>query len=312
MSFAYYIHTNEPSWLDNNPETPWYIDRIFNGNYQGNSYPNSNVNVAILDSGIDSSHPELNGQVTWSYDATGGNNVTDATGHGTQVAGVIGAKENGQGIVGVNPNANLYSIKVLSGPDNVGDWDWLSNGIYAAVRGPDGIVGTADDANVISMSLESNGEMPPPSVHDAITYAYNHNVALVAAAGNSGDNNPSTNEITWPAAYPEVIAVGATYANDSITSFSDSAPYIELVAPGYNIPSTYLNGGYVIGSGTSLAAPQVAGIISLLISQYGHLPIGTFNDMNTLTIRGLLHSSAFDLGPTGYDNAYGYGLVQFN
>ena len=250
-------------------ELGWGVDRVFDGNYHGNDALAKPVNIAILDTGIDTSNPELAGHVTWQYDATGHNNVVDETGHGTAVAGIISASYNGIGTAGVATHATLYSVKVLDGPNGQGEWNWLSDGIYAAVAGPDGIVGTHDDANIISMSLESQGEVPPTYVHDAVNWALAHGVILVAAAGNSGDGNLRTTEITYPAAYPGVIAVGATGMNDQPTSWSNSASYVRLYAPGDNIITTYINDQYIIGSGTSLAVPFVSGLLAYYVANGG-------------------------------------------
>jgi subtilisin family serine protease len=258
-----------PSWFDWNMETGWGVDRVFNGDYHGADALAKPVHIAILDTGIDANNPELAGKVSWVTDATGLNNPADEAGHGTAVAGIIGADYNGYGIAGVATHADLYSVKVLAGADSQGEWNWLSDGIYAAVKGPDGIVGTSDDANIISMSLESNGELPPAYVHDAIAWASAQGVVLVAAAGNNGDGNLRTTEQTWPAAYPEVIAVGASNVHDQPTSWSDSASYVKLYAPGENIVTTYINDQYIIGSGTSLAVPFVSGILAHYLADGG-------------------------------------------
>jgi subtilisin family serine protease len=258
-----------PSWFIWNMELGWGVDRVFDGSYHGDDALAKPVNIAILDTGIDVNNPELTGRVSWQYDATGQNNVADETGHGTAVAGIIGAAYNGMGIAGVATHANLYSVKVLSGPNGEGEWNWLSNGIYAAVAGPDGIVGTHDDANIISMSLESQGEVPPTYVQTAVNWALAHGTILVAAAGNSGDGNLKTNEITYPAAYPGVIAVGATNMHDQPTSWSNSASYVKLYAPGDNIITTYIDNQYIIGSGTSLAVPFVSGILAHYVANGG-------------------------------------------
>ncbi len=256
-------------------ELTWGVDRVFDGNYQGNKPLAKNVNIAILDTGIDGNNPELAGRVAWNYDATGHNNPADQVGHGTAVAGIIGAAYNGYGIAGVATHATLYNVKVL-GANGEGDWSWLAKGIYAAVAGPDGIVGTKDDANIISMSLDSQGEMPPAYVQTAIDFALAHGVILVAAAGNQGDGNFKTNEITWPAAYPGVIAVGASNIHDQATNWTDSAPYVNLYAPGENIVTTYINNEYIIGSGTSLAVPFVSGLLAFYVANGGS-PSNAYN-----------------------------------
>ncbi len=292
-------------------EVPWGVSRLYNGNYFGDEFEDSKVQVAILDTGVDLTHPDLADNVKWTYDATGGDDPSDETGHGTHVAGIIGAVKDDAGVAGMFSNVELYSIKVIRGEEMMGDDQWVADGIIAAVKGPDGIIGTEDDADVINMSFDSGGEEPPEFVHDAIKLAYDNGVVLVAAAGNDGDNDPSTSEITWPAAYPEVIAVGATSFYDTLAFFSNTGDFVEVVAPGDFIYSTFLDGGYAVWSGTSMAAPHVAGFVAVLIAMYGKLPVGNFGDMGTNTIRGLLHSLALDLGTEGLDPAYGYGIVQF-
>lgn len=257
------------SWSDFNPETSWGVDRVFNGEYKGNSEFSSRVQIAILDTGIDGNHPELQGKISWSVDATGQNNPVDEVGHGTAVAGIIGAEFNGYGVAGVATNAEIYSVKVLAGEDSIGEWEWLANGIYLAVQGPDGIVGTSDDAEIISMSLDSNGEVPPALVYDAVKWAYDLGVILVSAAGNDGDGSFKTNEISWPAAYPEVIAVGSSNIFDKYSDFSNTARFITFVAPGEYISTTFLDNQYLVGSGTSLSVPFISGIISHFLANGG-------------------------------------------
>ncbi len=293
-------------WQDDDPETPWGIERVFNGNYDGDQFTTS-VQVAILDSGIDLDHPDLAPNIAWAVDATGGGNPNDLNGHGTHVAGTIGAIRDSAGVVGMYANVELYAIKVL-GASGSGDWADLVTAIYLACQGPDGIEGNEDDADVISMSLGASSA--PTEVHDAIIHAYNLGIVLVAAAGNEGDGDPSTEEISYPAYYPEVIAVGATDKDDSIASFSNTGSYLEVAAPGVSVYSTYKNGGYDTLSGTSMACPHVSGLVALIIAINGKMPVGTFDDTSTSTIRGYLHSTALDLGPAGWDTAYGWGLIQ--
>ncbi len=294
-------------WQDSDPETPWGIERVFNGNYYGDQYTTA-VQVAILDTGIDLDHPDLQANIKWAVDATGRGSPDDKNGHGTHVAGTIGAVRNNDGVVGMYANVEIYAIKVL-GNGGSGDWSWFIQGLEYAMQGPDGIKGTADDADVISMSLGASSD-PGVDVHNKIIEAYNMGIVLVAAAGNEGDGDGTTDEYSWPAAYDEVISVGATQQDDTITSFSNSGPHVEVVAPGYQIYSTYRNGGYDTLSGTSMATPHVSGLIALFIAINGKLPVGTFSDMDATTIRGWLHSNALDLGTTGWDPVFGYGLIQ--
>ena len=286
-------------WEDNDPETPWGIERVFNGNYYGDQYTAA-VQVAILDTGIDLDHPDLAPNIAWTYDATGKGGVDDKNGHGTHVAGTIGAIRDNSGVVGMYANVQIYAIKVL-GNGGSGNWDWFIAGLDAAMRGPDGVKGTEDDADVISMSLGASSD-PGPAVHDKIIEAYNMGIVLVAAAGNDGDGDGTTDEYSWPAAYDEVIAVGATTKDDTIASFSNSGPFVEVVAPGYQIYSTYKGGGYDTLSGTSMATPHVSGLIALYIAMNGK--------QSPDTIRNWLHQNALDLGDPGWDPVYGYGLIQ--
>ena len=302
-----------PQWFSNNNQITWNVARVLNGHSIASQSQTTNhaINVAILDTGINATNPELAGQVKWAYDATGHNNPYDSNGHGTSIANVLAALPAGNGLTGVDSNVNIYSVKVLDGQNGSGTWNWFAKGIYAAVAGPDGIVGTVDDANIISMSFDSLGEVPPQSVANAVQYAYNHGVVLVAAAGNEGTGH-HTSVITYPAAYPQVIAVGATGFDNHLLYYSNVGNYIELVAPGNMIPTIFPNDSYGFGSGTSYAVPQVVGIIALIMAQYGHLPIGNLNSHGYNTIRGILNSWAYDLGSHGYDPNYGYGLVQFD
>ena len=286
-------------WQDNDPETPWGIERIFNGNYFGDQYTTS-VQVAILDTGIDLDHPDLVANIAWAVDATGNNNPDDKNGHGTHVAGTIGAVRDNNGVVGVYANVEIYAIKVL-GNGGSGQWDWLINGIQLAMEGPDGIKGTTDDADVISMSLGASSD-PGTAVHNAIIEAYNAGITLVAAAGNEGDGDPTTDEYSWPAAYDEVIAVGATDKDDNIASFSNSGPFLEFAAPGVSVYSTYKNGGYDTLSGTSMATPHVSGLVALYLAMGG--------TRDPTAVRDYLKSNALDLGPAGWDPEFGYGLIQ--
>lgn len=286
-------------WEDSDPETPWGIERVYNGNYYGDQYTTA-VQVAILDTGIDLDHPDLQPNIHWAVDANGGNSVDDKNGHGTHVAGTIGAIRDNNGVVGMYANVQLYAIKVL-GNGGSGSWDDLITGLDLAMRGPDGIVGTEDDADVVSMSLGASSD-PGDAVHNKIIELYNAGITLVAAAGNDGDGDPSTTELGYPAAYPEVIAVASTDKDDGISSFSNTGAYIDFAAPGRSVYSTYKNGGYDTLSGTSMACPHVSGMVALFLAMGGARDPSAAYDW--------LKSNALDLGPAGHDTGYGWGLIQ--
>jgi len=305
-------------------EIPWGIERVKAPDVWSTTTGASNgvIEVAILDTGIDWDHPDLKDNIAWGVSTIGGEVSTDpadwydGNGHGTHVAGTIAALNNDIGVVGVAPNVEIYAIKVLNDRGS-GTYTDIAMGIEQALLGPDGvldkdndgiIVGDPDDdaAEVISMSL--GGPSDDEYLHDMIKAAYNYGVVIVAASGNEGDDQPS-----YPAIYPEVIAVGATDSNDNVASFSNLQP--EVTAPGVYIPSTYPNDSYETLSGTSMATPHVSGVVALIqaayYNKYGKvLPVGTFDDKNTNTVRGILHVTADDLGDAGWDIYYGYGIVR--
>lgn len=304
------------------PQTiPWGIERIKAPDaWQITAGASDGViEVAILDTGIDYDHPDLQDNIKWGISVLRGRISTnprsyiDRNGHGTHVAGTIAALNNDIGVVGVAPEVEIYAIKVL-GNGGIGSWSDLILGIEQALLGPDGvldadgdgiIVGDPDDdaAEVISMSL--GGSSAPDSVHDAISEAYQLGVVLVAAAGNEGAEYPS-----YPAVYLEVIAVGATDMDDQVPSWSNRHP--EIVAPGVDILSTYPDNTYKELSGTSMAAPHVSGVVALIQAVYYNnygtvLPVGTEDDLTTDTVRGILHTTADNIGDSIF---YGYGIVR--
>ncbi len=302
---------------------PWGILRIKANDAWNYGYnPSGVIEVAVIDTGVDYNHPDLTGTVVWGVRVFSGfifsNPIfyRDINGHGTHVAGTIAAINNSFGVVGVAPSVEIYAIKAI---DDSGS-GWISDiiiGIEQALLGPDGIldsdndgvvVGDPDDdaAEIISMSF--GGTTYVKAFHDAIKYAHSLGVAFVAAAGNDSGSFPN-----YPAAYPEVISVGATDPSDEIAYFSNIG--VELVAPGVGIVSTYPGGRYATLSGTSMAAPHVTGVIALIQTvhymAYGNiLPVGTETDMTNTTIRGILHITAEDLGDPGYDFYYGYGIIR--
>jgi serine protease len=251
----------------------------------------SGVTVAVIDSGVDASNPDLAGHVLTGYNVmTGKTGVsTDAFGHGTHVAGTIAAATgNGIGVASTAPDAKILPIKVL-GDDGKGFMSDTATGIiYAADHG----------ANVINMSLGATAQVA--AVTNAIAYARSKGVVVVAAAGNyRADGSPTT----WPGADPGVIAVAATDANDKVAGFSNAGSYVDVAAPGVNIASTYpvALGSYSFLSGTSMASPHVAAVAALIEA---YRP-GLSPDQ----VEKAIESSALDLGSPGRDNDYGYGRV---
>ncbi|MED1468433.1 S8 family peptidase [Bacillus salipaludis] len=216
------------------------------------------ITVAILDTGCDTDHPDLQNRIIGGRNFTqddGGNPAIfeDYNGHGTHVAGTIAATINHTGVAGVAPEANLLILKVL-GKDGSGQYDWIINAIHYAIE---------QKVDIISMSL--GGPTDVKELHDAIKEAVlNHQILVVCAAGNEGDGDSTTDEFAFPGSYNEVISVGAVDLNRHSSYFTNSNNEVDLVAPGEKITSTYLNGTYATLSGTSMATPHVSGALALL------------------------------------------------
>jgi major intracellular serine protease len=215
------------------------------------------ITIAILDTGCDLTHPELKDRIIGGRNFTNDDNgnieiFRDYNGHGTHVAGTIAASRNVKGVVGVAPEANLLIIKVLD-RNGSGQYDWIINGISYAIE---------QKVDIISMSL--GGPADVPELHEVIQKAVANNILVVCAAGNEGDGQDSTEELAYPGSYNEVISVGAINLERKISDFSNSNKEVDLVAPGENILSTYLNGRYAKLSGTSMATPHVAGALAII------------------------------------------------
>ena len=206
---------------------------------------------------------------------------TDATGHGTSVAGIICAEDNGAGITGMNPHVELYSAKVLS-EGNKAPVSRVVEGIYWAIE---------NKVHILNMSFSTPDDSQ--ILRKAVEDAYQAGILMIAAAGNNG-------QVEYPAAYPQVIAVGSVNAEGKAAEKSASGDELEFVAPGEKVTSTGLLHGTIVQSGTSLAAPHVAGVASLLWQK----DITVTADF----IRGLLKESA---NPCGDAEQYGEGLVDY-
>jgi thermitase len=214
------------------------------------------VLVAVVDTGIDYHHPDLAANyVALGYDwVNGAADPMDDTGHGTHCAGIIAATiGNSVGIAGL-AQVHIMAEKVLDSQGE-GYSDWIAEGIIHAVD---------QGAKIISISFGDyeNSQV----IYDAIKYAYDAGVLLVAAAGNYNSDLEF-----YPASYDEVIAVTATDANDTKASFSDFGNWVELAAPGVDVYSTYLNDDYETLSGASMACPHVSGLAALVMSAYANI-----------------------------------------
>lgn len=260
------------------------------------------VAVAVLDTGIDYRHPQLSGRVVYCintlgtrlYKGTDLSKCADRNGHGTHVAGIIAASLDNVGVAGVAPKVRLVAVKVLSDSGS-GYYSDIAEGIVEAVKA---------GVKILSMSL--GGSSDASVLRDASYWAYQQGAVQVVAAGNSGDGNPSTNNVGYPARYSWVIAVAAVDQNYAIPAWSSDGPEVDVAAPGVNILSTYPGGRYAYMSGTSMATPHVTGVVALVQavrSAYGFRPLTPDEVYQVLT------STAKDIGPADFDVFSGYGLV---
>lgn len=231
-----------------------------------NGYTGEGVVIAVLDTGCESNHVELREQIldgqNFTTDDQGDpTSYEDYNGHGTHVCGTICASKNDNGVVGVAPNAKLLVVKVLT-EKGYGETKWVIEGIRYAMkwRGPKN-----EKVRIISMSLGSSEDNP--ELHKKIQEAINSNILVVCAAGNEGDGNHETNEYAYPGAYPEVVQVGSVNLQKKISVFSNTNTEVDLVAPGEEILSTYLNNEYAVLSGTSMATPHISAAAALIIQQ---------------------------------------------
>ncbi len=270
---------------------PWGVDRI-DAELVHPYNKGTGVKVAIIDTGIDYTHSDLDGNYKGGYNFVSGNaDPKDDNGHGTHVAGTVAAENNGFGVIGVAPEASLYAVKVL---------DSTGSGTFSnVIAGIDWSVNNG--MQVISMSLGANeGSI---SLKNAVDNAYSSGVVVVAAAGNDGNSAGTTDTVDYPARYDSVIAVAATDSSNTRASFSSTGPAVEVSAPGVSVYST-IPGGYGYKSGTSMATPHVTGTAALIIASNPNL--------TNVEVRQILRNTSTDLGDPGNDIKYGYGLINAN
>jgi thermitase len=263
----------------------WDLDSI-NAPQAWNKTLGKGVRVAVVDSGIEGDHPDLKSKIAIQKDLLNNDDVAnDDVGHGTHVAGTIGAAtNNGRGVAAVCPACKLLVAKV-GNSSGIFDAD-KAQGIYWSVN---------NRASAINLSL--GGRRNSSALEHAVDYAWNHDVVVVASAGNEDTDAPS-----YPAAYKHVISVSATDRQNRKATFSNYGSTIDVAAPGVDILSTLPNGRYDTESGTSMASPHVAALAGLLASQ----------DRSALKIRRRIQSTATDIGAEGRDKFFGSGLIDAN
>jgi len=287
----------------------------------GSGYTGQDITIAILDTGIDETHPDLDDlddnpgttdpkvlvEVNFTDDPT----TDDGYGHGTHCASI--AAGTGDTYTGVAPGAWLYNVKVLNSYGS-GAWSWIISGIEYATLGPDGTAGTGDEADVISMSLGGTGTDGTDPVSQAVNWAVDQGVVVAISAGNGGADYFTLGS---PGVANEVITVGATDKSDVIAGFSSRGPTIDfrvkpdVVAPGVNIVAARASGTsmgspvndyYTSAGGTSMAAPHVAGAAALILEANPTIPLGWDSPK---FVKNTLMANAIGLGYDVYTQGAG-------
>ncbi|MFV0318134.1 MAG: S8 family serine peptidase [Microthrixaceae bacterium] len=251
------------------------------------------IDIAVLDTGVDRTHPDLAGHTTTGGSSLGGQGSvvpggggTDPHGHGTHVAGIAAATaDNSTGIAGVAPDATIIPVRVLDASGSGFNVDVAAGITWAADAG----------AEVINLSL--GGPNQAASVANAIAYATSKGVVVVAAAGNGGVNGAPQ----YPGADNRTIAVASVDSNLAVSTFSTRGNYVDIAAPGGSILSTVPGALYTTKSGTSMATPFISGVVALTL--------GTHPTLNPDQVRQRIMDTARETGPIGHDPAYGAGIV---
>jgi len=279
----------------NIPGTPWALQRVLLPQLWSFA-TGKGVTVAVIDTGVDDTNPQLRGAVTGGKNfltSESGNSLTDPDGHGTMVAGIIAARPaSGTGFVGLAPDADILSLRQN---DSQGDGTitTLTAAVNAAVDAKVGVIN-------ISQDVTTNGRpvpvTPDSGLAHAIARAIAANIVVVAAAGNEGLSLP-----TYPASLPGVLGVGASDRNDERDSdFSESGSSVLVAAPGVDMVSTVPGGGQCVDSGTSFAAPYVAAVAALLRQAH--------RDWTVAQIDARIEQTAQRTDP-GWNAFIGWGVV---
>jgi thermitase len=279
-----YNYLREPYFMPNDPRlaNQWGLTSTrFGGAW--NAAKGGGAKVAIVDSGVYSQHPDI-GRIIAQRDFVEGDAVADDdNGHGTHVTGIAGAlTNNGKGVAGGCFECGLLIAKVMGTRGFTTD-SRIVEGINWSVK---------NGADVVNLSLGGPGDSSV--LRTAVNRAYGRGAVVVAAAGNEGGSVPR-----YPAAYSKAIGVSATTAYGTLARFSSRGDWVDLAAPGTDILSTRMSGGYDRMSGTSMSAPFVSGLAGLLASQ----------GMSAHSIRQRMQTTAKDLGPAGDDPRFGHGRI---
>jgi thermitase len=275
-----------PGLVPNDPQyaSQWHLPKIAAPQAWDYLDWKPEVTVAILDSGVDPTHPDLAANLVPGYNFYSNNtNTADVYGHGTKVAGAAAAvTDNDTGVASPAYQAFIMPIRV-TGTDGWAYSSTLAQGLtWAADHG----------ARVMNMSFGSVAD--DKTITSAAQYAMKKGAVVVAAAGNSGAEEPVPEN-------PYMISVSATDSSDRLCSFSSRGAYVDLAAPGSGIYSTLSGGGYGYVSGTSFSSPIVAGVAAAVLA--------VNPDLTPQEVEGILEETAVDLGAAGYDTSFGHGRV---
>ena len=268
---------------DKDYNSQYYLKEI-NAPKAWNITTGNSLLVAVLDTGVDSKHPDLVGKVTAGSGSEYAD-LNDEISHGTGIAGIIAANtNNSEGIAGVAWNTKILSIKITDeyGQSRVSDVIAALEEVYES------------GAKIVQISLSTN--QYSEALKNAVEKAYERGILIVSTAGNTG-----INEVRYPAGFSQVIGTGSVTKEREIEDYSTRGEHVSLVAPGTDIYTTSLNSDYENLSGTSFSAPQVAGAAALVWSINPNL--------TNEEVKNILLSSADDLGDTGKDDKFGFGIL---
>lgn len=281
----------EPDWIahpadvvPNDPRYPtWHLTKINASSAWSISTGSSGLIIAIVDTGVDGSHPDLAAKMVPGWNIySNSSDTSDATGHGTAVAGTAAAiGNNGIGVASLAWNCRIMPVRVTNSTGSSSSSLIASGILWAADRG----------AKVINASFKVHESS---TLINALSDVYSRGVVSVFAAGNDGTFDSAADN-------PYMLRISATASNDALASWSATGNNIDLGAPGVGISTTLRGGGYGTGDGTSFAAPIVAGIAALILSVNPGL--------SPLEVGNILKQSADDLGSSGWDPQYGWGRV---
>ena len=268
----------------------WGVVKIGADKVAASGNRGTGIKVAVIDTGVDYRHSELAVNYAGGYDFVNKDaDPLDDNGHGTHCAGTIAAAANGAGVVGVAPEARIYALKVL---DSTGSGNFSN--VIAALQW------CVDNGIQVTSNSYGASSNPGTTVEDAFRKAEAAGILNLCAAGNNGTAAGTEDNINYPARYASCIAVGATDSSNNRASFSCTGPKLEVMAPGVSIYSTVPGGGYATYSGTSMATPHVSGVVALALKA----------GYPASQVRSRLQQFVLDLGASGFDNQYGYGLTQ--